>query len=88
MKLSHANGAISHLSYCSNIHPGESWAEVRANLTRYMPQIRQAMSPDDEFGIGLRLSADAVNDLAAPAALAEFKIFPVSYTHLTLPTKA
>ena len=75
VKLSHANGAISHLSYCSNIHPGESWAEVRDNLTRYMPQIRQAMSPDDEFGIGLRLSADAVGDLAAPAALAEFKTF-------------
>ena len=75
MKVSLANGAISHLSYCSNIHPGESWAEVRGNLARFMPQIRQALSPDDKFGIGLRLSADAVNDLAAPAALAEFKTF-------------
>ena len=25
----------SHLTYCSNIHPGETWAEVRANIERF-----------------------------------------------------
>ena len=25
-----------HLTYCTNIHPGETWAEVRANLERHV----------------------------------------------------
>ena len=29
-------GAGVHLTYCSNIHPGESWAEVRANFDRHV----------------------------------------------------
>ncbi|MFK7859852.1 MAG: metabolite traffic protein EboE [Granulosicoccus sp.] len=75
MQIIHGNGAVSHLSYCSNIHPGESWAEVRQNLVQYLPDIRQAMNPDGEFGIGLRLSAAAVADLADQNALTEFKTF-------------
>ncbi len=75
MKLTHANGASSHLSYCTNIHPGESWAEVRSNLARYVPGVRQALNPDGAFGIGLRLSAVAVADLAVADTLAEFKSF-------------
>ena len=75
LKLTHANGAVSHLSYCSNIHPGESWAEVRSNLARFLPGIRQTMNPEGEFGIGLRLSAAAVGELAEPEILAEFRSF-------------
>lgn len=75
MQLTHGNGVTSHLSYCSNIHPGESWAEVQQSLARYMPDIRRAMNPDGEFGIGLRLSAAAVADLAEADALSEFKVF-------------
>jgi hypothetical protein len=75
VKLKHANGSLTHLSYCSNIHAGESWEEVRNNLTQYVPGIRDAMVNDAEFGIGLRLSAAAVQDLAQPEALAEFVSF-------------
>ncbi len=32
-------------TYCSNIHPGESWAEVRANLERYLPAVRDRVLP-------------------------------------------
>lgn len=72
MKLQHASGSQTHLSYCSNIHAGESWDEVRNNLIHYIPGIRNAMVGEDEFGIGLRLSAAAVSDLAQPDALEEF----------------
>jgi sugar phosphate isomerase/epimerase len=72
VKLEHATGSLTHLSYCSNIHAGESWIEVRNNLTQYVPGIRDAMVNDGEFGIGLRLSAAAVDDLAQPEALTEF----------------
>ncbi len=75
MKLTHASGTLTHLSYCSNIHAGESWKEVRDNLNRFIPGIRDALVPSGQFGIGLRLSATAVNDLSHPEALEEFTRF-------------
>jgi len=65
----------SHLTYCSNIHPGETWAEVRANLDRYVTRVRDAVSPDAPFGIGLRLSGRAAQELSDPATFDEFAAF-------------
>ncbi|GAC1525185.1 MAG: metabolite traffic protein EboE [Sediminibacterium sp.] len=48
-----ANG---HLTYCSNIHAGESWAEHFAKLQQHIPLIKEKISPLQPFGIGLRLS--------------------------------
>ncbi|MEO8309854.1 MAG: metabolite traffic protein EboE [Caldimonas sp.] len=64
-----------HLTYCSNIHPGESWAEVRANFDRHVVAVRDRLLPEGDFGIGLRLSARAAAELSEPAALAEFQDF-------------
>jgi sugar phosphate isomerase/epimerase len=64
-----------HLTYCSNIHPGESWAEVRANIERYFPAVRDRVAPEAMFGIGLRLSARAARELGSGNALAEFREF-------------
>jgi sugar phosphate isomerase/epimerase len=64
-----------HLTYCSNIHPGEAWHEVFENLRTYLPRIRQTLSPDEPFGIGLRLSAQAAWELAAPKTLLHFKTY-------------
>ena len=68
-----ADGA--HLTYCSNIHPAESWADVRANIERYFPAVRSRVAPGEEFGIGLRLSARAARELGIGGALAEFREF-------------
>lgn len=71
-------GGDVHLTYCSNIHPGESWAEVRANFDRNVLAVRDrlvASGADGDFGVGLRLSARAAAELAAPEALAEFRDF-------------
>jgi sugar phosphate isomerase/epimerase len=65
----------AHLTYCSNIHPGESWAEVRANIERYFPAVRDRIAPEALFGIGLRLSARAARELGEGNALAEFREF-------------
>jgi len=65
----------SHLGYCTNIHPGESWDEIRANLGRYVPEVKRRLSPDSPFGLGLRLSCIAARQLAVPDALAEFADF-------------
>lgn len=75
MKLAHATGGLTHLGYCSNIHPGESWQAVQENLQRYLPGIRKALVPGESFGIGLRLSAQAVKELDQPETLARFQQF-------------
>jgi sugar phosphate isomerase/epimerase len=56
----------SHLTYCTNIHPGESWAEVRANLEHHVLAVRQRVCPDRPFGVGLRLSNRAARELDLP----------------------
>jgi sugar phosphate isomerase/epimerase len=65
----------AHLSYCTNIHPGESWPEVRANLERYLVPVRERVAPGRPFGVGLRLSAESAWALAAPDALEELRGF-------------
>jgi hypothetical protein len=51
------------ITYCSNIHPGESWAETFANLRQHIPQVKAAVQPGSRFPIGLRLSQRAAQDL-------------------------
>ncbi|MBW3627678.1 MAG: metabolite traffic protein EboE [Gemmatimonadetes bacterium] len=67
-----------HLTYCTNIHPGESWAEVQRNLERFTLPVKQAISPDQPFGVGLRLSARAAAQLAIPAELERLREFLLS----------
>lgn len=64
------NGA--HLSYCTNIHAGESWPAVFESLKQYCLPLKATLSPDQRFGIGLRLSNESSLALAEPAHLREF----------------
>ncbi len=75
MDLSLHTASVGHLSYCSNIHPGESWDEVLNSLRLHIPPIKAQLSPKAPFGIGLRLSAVAAQDLARPSAIAELLEF-------------
>ena len=59
MKLS----PLTHLTYCTNIHPGESWQAVFDNLQSYTALLKQRLSPERPFGIGLRLSNAASLEL-------------------------
>lgn len=65
----------THLTYCTNIHAGESWTEVRENLRTHVLAVRALVAPGQPFGIGLRLSAAAAAELRHPEALAEFRSF-------------
>jgi hypothetical protein len=51
------------LGYCTNIHPGESWDEVRHNLEHHVTRVKARVAPDRPFPIGLRLSARAAAEL-------------------------
>jgi sugar phosphate isomerase/epimerase len=66
-------GAATHLCYCSNVHPGESWPEVRSNIETQIAAVKAEVSPDRPFGAGLWLSAEAARTLAEPEQLAELK---------------
>ncbi len=52
-----------HLSYCTNIHPGQTWEEVDNALRSHVPAIKSKLSPREPFGLGLRLSAQAACEL-------------------------
>lgn len=62
-----------HLTYCSNIHPGESWGAVRAQLERHLPPLKARLAPDRPFGVGLRLSDRAARELLEGGRLARFR---------------
>jgi sugar phosphate isomerase/epimerase len=64
-----------HLTYCLNIHPGETWAENFAAIRTHAMRVRDAVARQEAFGLGLRLSGRAANELADPARLAEFRDF-------------
>lgn len=63
------------LTYCSNIHAGESWDEVRRALGAALPSIRRHLGVEGEFAVGLRLSDRAARELEQPAALEAFLEF-------------
>jgi hypothetical protein len=52
-----------HLTYCTNIHPGENWQQVFTNLKQYIPALKSRLSPEKPFGIGLRLANLAAREL-------------------------
>jgi hypothetical protein len=74
MRLDGLPGA-PHLTYCTNIHAGERWPDIRASLGEHLPPIRAAVAPGRPFGLGLRLSGIAADALAEPTALDEFRAF-------------
>ncbi|MBW4689100.1 MAG: metabolite traffic protein EboE [Komarekiella atlantica HA4396-MV6] len=62
-----------HLTYCTNIHPGESWLEVFANLEKHIPELKSRLSPKVPFGIGLRLADVAAKQLLEGNNLIQFQ---------------
>ncbi len=71
----------SHLSYCTNIHPAETWDETFVMLKTHVLTVRDLLrrrgilGKDEAFAIGLRLSAVAARELLAGKHLADFKLW-------------
>jgi hypothetical protein len=61
------------LTYCTNIHAGETWEDHFAALRENIPAIKERLSPAGAFGIGLRLSHVASLALARKENLDTFK---------------
>jgi hypothetical protein len=72
MKLNQLSGNV-HLTYCTNIHAGQSWQDIRASLDEYVPAIKSTVAQNQPMGIGLRLSGEAAAVARQPEALASFR---------------
>jgi len=69
MRIDHQH----QLTYCTNIHPGANWESTFESLKAYVPLIKREVSPDGPFGLGLRLSNKASEELGEGRLLEEFK---------------
>lgn len=66
-------GAGDHrrpVTYCTNIHPGETLEAVVRNLAAYATRVKALRAPDAPFPLGLRLSGQASRELATGDAAA------------------
>ena len=72
MRLGGPSGR-THLTYCTNIHAADHWPDVLAGLRRHLPAIKRDISPDQHFGVGLRISASAAASLCDASALSELQ---------------
>ncbi len=56
------------VTYCTNIHPGESWTETLENLEKHALAVKAACLPGAPFPIGLRVSGRAAHELTSDEA--------------------
>lgn len=56
-----------HLTYCLNIHPGESWGDNLIALRDKTVAVKRRVAPDAWFGAGLRIAHKAAEELSASA---------------------
>jgi len=63
----------AHITFCTNIYAGESWAAHFAVLKDSFPVLKAQLSPEKPMGIGLRLSNLASIELLESNRLQEFK---------------
>ncbi len=54
--------ANTHIGYCLNIYPGVSADAIADHIRRRCPEVKAAVCPDNEMGIGLWLPAKAVRE--------------------------
>ena len=53
-----------HLTYCLNVHPGETLDDQRVAIEHYAAAVKQRLGGREPFGLGLRLSRRAADEMA------------------------
>jgi len=64
-----------HLTYCLNVHPGETWAENFNAIREKAMVVKKRVGSGRPFGLGLRLSHRAACELASPSQKTVFRDF-------------
>tara|TARA_R110000765_G_scaffold23571_4_gene59490 strand:+ start:286 stop:1479 length:1194 start_codon:yes stop_codon:yes gene_type:complete len=62
-----------HLTYCTNIHPGQDWKSTFESIQKHVPGIKKEVSSNQAFGLGLRLSNKASEELEHGSNMSDFK---------------
>lgn len=68
-------GGQRHLTYCLNIHPGESWKDQSRAVQGPARAVARALAGPQPFGLGLRVSAQAAEELSHPFTVAALQRF-------------
>jgi hypothetical protein len=56
---------LGHLTYSTLVHPGDNWDEIWNSLTTYVPKVKERFSPNQRFGVSLRLAAESAQTLVS-----------------------
>lgn len=64
-----------HLTYCLNVHPGETGEACFAAIREKATAVRDRVAPGRRFGLGLRLGAHAARQLARRHAFSALRDF-------------
>ena len=59
---------LGHLTYSTLVHPADDWDQLWSSVQTYLPKVKARVSPDEPFGVCLRLAAPTAAVLAANAA--------------------
>jgi hypothetical protein len=61
-------GRLGHLSYSTLVHPSDNWELMWQSLRTYVPRVKARVSPNQSFGLSLRLAAPSAEALAHDTA--------------------
>ena len=53
------------LTYSTLVHPADNWEQLWTSLTTYLPQVKARVSPNQPFGVCIRLAAPSAETLAS-----------------------
>ena len=59
---------LGHLTYSTLVHPADDWDQLWHSLQTYLPQVKKRISPNQPFGVCIRLSAPTVATLVGSTA--------------------
>jgi hypothetical protein len=58
---------LGHLTYSTLVHPADNWDQLWASVQTFLPKVKARISPDQPFGVCLRLAAPTAEVLATNA---------------------
>jgi len=56
------------LTYSTLVHPADNWEQLWSSLTTYLPKVKARVSPNDAFGVCIRLAAPSAELLVSNRA--------------------
>src|SRR6266850_4087445 len=59
---------LGHLTYSTLVHPADTWDQLWDSVQQYLPKVKARVSPNQPFGVCIRLSAPTAAELATNKA--------------------